>query len=54
MMHHELQTARQAALLARAARRRLVRQAERAAKAARTAGGDTRGPDSRRPYVRAA
>ncbi|MFI8850012.1 hypothetical protein [Streptomyces sp. 891-h] len=39
MMHHELQAARQAAFLTRAAQRRLVREAERAAKAARSGVG---------------
>lgn len=37
MLHREYQAAREAELLSRAARRRMVRRAERAAKAARTA-----------------
>ncbi|MGP3975984.1 hypothetical protein ACTWQF_18695 [Streptomyces sp. 8N114] len=48
MMHHELQAARQADFLARAAQRRLAREAKQAAKAARAAA------DSREHYLRAA
>lgn len=53
-MHHEFQTARQAEILSRAARRRLVREAEAAAKAARAAADNGPGPDSRTHYVRTA
>ncbi|MGP3991715.1 hypothetical protein [Streptomyces sp. 3N207] len=48
MMHYELQAARQADFLARAAKRRLVREAKQAAKAARA------DADSRKRYLRAA
>ncbi|MEU0806009.1 hypothetical protein [Streptomyces sp. NPDC005970] len=44
MLHHEFQAARQAAVLARAAQRRLVREAERDARAVRTTA------DSRKRY----
>ncbi|MEU1785690.1 hypothetical protein ABZ553_07345 [Streptomyces sparsogenes] len=50
MLHHEFQAARQAAVLARAAQRRLVRQAERDAKAVRTTADSTSGADSRKHY----
>ncbi|GAA3124384.1 hypothetical protein ACFQ0X_01870 [Streptomyces rectiviolaceus] len=60
MMHHEFQSARQAEILARAARRRVIREAKQAAKAART-GADRAsaaerpsGADSRKRYVRTA
>ncbi|MGI5349808.1 hypothetical protein ACQEU8_16685 [Streptomyces sp. CA-250714] len=49
MMHRELQAARQADFLARAAQRRLVREAEQAAKAAARAAADRR-----KHYLRAA
>ncbi|WKX73506.1 hypothetical protein [Streptomyces sp. XD-27] len=54
MLHHEYQTARQAELLSRAAQRRLVREAEQAAKAARAAADSTSGADGRKHHVRAA
>ncbi|MFD9880793.1 hypothetical protein ACFWZT_04970 [Streptomyces alboflavus] len=62
VMHHEFQTARQAEILARAARRRLAREAEEAAKAAKEARTATAppaadsgpGPDSRTRYARTA
>ncbi|WP_405652304.1 hypothetical protein [Streptomyces sp. RK9] len=60
VMHHEFQTARQAEILARAARRRLAREAEEAAKAAkeaeaaRTAADSGPAPDSRTRYARTA
>lgn len=64
-MHHEFQTARQAEILARAARRRLAREAEEAAKAAKAAteartatappaADSGPGPDSRTRYARTA
>ncbi len=59
-MHHEFQTARQAEILARAAHRRLAREAEEAAKAAKEARTATPtadsgpGPDSRTRYARTA
>ncbi|MFD9864139.1 hypothetical protein [Streptomyces alboflavus] len=63
VMHHEFQTARQAEILARAARRRLAREAEEAAKAAKAAkeartatptADSGPGPDSRTCYARTA
>ncbi|MFD5699411.1 hypothetical protein [Streptomyces lasiicapitis] len=57
VLHHEFQTARQAEILARAARRRLVREAEKAAKAAKaapTAADSASGTDSRKRYGPAA
>ncbi|MDT0547786.1 MULTISPECIES: hypothetical protein [Streptomyces] len=42
MLHHEFQAARQAAVLARAAQRRLVREAERDARAAVRTTSDSR------------
>ncbi|MER7788460.1 hypothetical protein [Streptomyces sp. NPDC097640] len=42
MLHHEFQAARQAAILARAEQRRLVREAERSAKAAVRTTADSR------------
>ena len=57
MMRYELQAARQAEVLSRAAQRRLVREAKQAAKAAksaRTSADSTPGPDSREQYVRTA
>ncbi|MGH4029159.1 hypothetical protein ACQB60_09525 [Actinomycetota bacterium Odt1-20B] len=57
MMHHEFQAARRAASLSRTARRRLVREAEkaqRAAKAARIAAdGTASGVGGREHRVRA-
>lgn len=54
MLHHELQAARQAAVLARAARRRLVREAEQGARAvgatADSTAAGTSGADSRKHY----
>ncbi|MWA08291.1 hypothetical protein E5671_03665 [Streptomyces sp. BA2] len=59
MMHHEFQSARQAEVLARAARRRLIREAKQAAKAVRTADRISAaerpsGGASRQCYVRTA
>lgn len=53
MLHHEFQAARRAAVLARAAQRRLVREAERDAKAVRTSADGTSGADSlKRRFLR--
>ncbi|MFD8381063.1 hypothetical protein ACFV2X_21360 [Streptomyces sp. NPDC059679] len=54
MLHHEFQAARQAAVLARAARRRLVREAEQGARAVGTTADSTAhstsDADSRKHY----
>ncbi|MGY0065030.1 hypothetical protein ACWY4P_52855 [Streptomyces sp. LZ34] len=50
MLHHEFQAARQAAVLARAAQRRLVREAKQDAKAVRTTADSTSGADRRKHY----
>ncbi|MBO8198350.1 hypothetical protein JW613_08525 [Streptomyces smyrnaeus] len=54
MMHHEFQAARQAALLTRAAQRRLVREAQQANKAARNGADSTLGTGSRKLFFRVA
>ncbi|MET9859826.1 hypothetical protein ABZY93_11015 [Streptomyces smyrnaeus] len=54
MMHHEFQAARQAALLTRAAQRRLVREAQQANEAARNGADSTLGTGSRKLFFRAA
>ncbi|MES4902751.1 MULTISPECIES: hypothetical protein [unclassified Streptomyces] len=50
MLHYEFQAARQAAVLARAAQRRLVREARQDARAVRTTAERTSGADSRKHY----